>query len=453
MKKIYLLTEERPKSDVVKKILDIYCEKNCKNTEIKKINIIPTIEHSVFTEFIVDGYKIDGIEKIILKIVSGYSSFVDYLLFESEDLPNENHPFDGLKMAIEETKTDSKESRNTAAGQRATKFAFLNFFKNKLSKNFELIMLYNDPTRQSKEDTDSVKFMKRCLKTSSVEFFGDNSENLMPFNSIDELIDEKNNMRKPPAGNIPIRINKNNDYITISGRLSKPANKGNIGYDPNIGGIIGISSALRVLGFKNKIIVTHHGVKQSVVDKMKKNKFTTAATVLGINLSDGIKLPKNDVDDLYWKYETRTEKVSSIILHMICNQVGYDLVYENHAGSERGYFYDKSEKKITVPKKFNGKNISLPDYVFRDNEQKRIYIVEGEMHKNLSKGLEQIKSFDLFEDLYVKKYFQNYSTKRVICLSNAKKDFYHPKVIFSIDSNNNISVNESTPIKIKNFIL
>ena len=120
MKKIYLLTEERPKVDVVKKILDIYCEKNCKGKEITKINIIPIIKHSIFTGFVVDGYRIDGIEKIILKIVSGYSSFVDYLLFESENLPNENEPFKNLKIAIEETKTDSTESRNTAAGQRAT---------------------------------------------------------------------------------------------------------------------------------------------------------------------------------------------------------------------------------------------------------------------------------------------------------------------------------------------
>ena len=108
MKKIYLLTEERPKPDVVSKILDIYCEKHFKHKEITKINIYPIIENSIFNGFVVDGYQIDGIEKIILKIVSGYSSFVDYLLFESENLPNENRPFDDLKMAIEETKTNSK---------------------------------------------------------------------------------------------------------------------------------------------------------------------------------------------------------------------------------------------------------------------------------------------------------------------------------------------------------
>jgi hypothetical protein len=202
-KKIYILTEERPKADVVKKILDIYCEKNCKNTEITKINIIPTIEHSIFKGFIVDGYKIDGIEKIILKIVSGYSSFVDYLLFESENLPNENEPFKNLKIAIEETKTDSTESRNTAAGQRATKFAFLNEYKNMFSYTFDKLMLYNDQKKQNISDTDSVKFMKRCMKTSGVIFYGDYSNDLKSFTSIEELINEKNKMRQPPKGNTP----------------------------------------------------------------------------------------------------------------------------------------------------------------------------------------------------------------------------------------------------------
>ena len=74
------------------------------------------------------------------------------------------------------------------------------------------------------------------------------------------------------------------------------------------------------------------------------------------------------------------------------------------------------------------------------------------MHENLKRGLDQIKSFDLFEDLYIKKYYKNYSTERVICLSNSKKKFSHPKVIFNIDSENNITVNSFTPAKIKNFI-
>ena len=450
-KNLFLLTEERPKTDVVEKILDIYCCKYKKEFKKLNINIKPIILDNILEYYLVEGYSISNIFSIKLKLISGYSSFVDYLLFESTNDPNPEEAFRYLKMAIEETKTDSGESRNTAAGQRATKFAFLSHYKDKFSEDFFSVMLYNDHTKQSKVDTDSVRFMKRCMKTMNVEFYGDNSLDLYPFSSIDELIQEKNSLRKPPPGNVPVRITKKDEDIYISGRLSKPANKGNIGHDPNVGQITGISSALRQLGHKGKIIVTHHAVKQSVVNNMSKNKFTIAATFLDINLSDGIKLPENEIDSQYWKYEMRTEKVSSILLHMICDQVGYKLVYENHAGSERGYFYDEFGNKITVAKKYNNKNINLPDYVFRDNEQKKIYIVEAEMHENLDKGLEQIKSFDLFEELFVKKYFPHFIVSRVICLSNSIKGFHHPKVIFGIDRNNELIANEITPKKIKDF--
>ena len=45
-------------------------------------------------------------------------------------------------------------------------------------------------------------------------------------------MEEKNGMRKPPTGNVPVRMNRGEGHISISGRLSKPANKGNIAYDP-----------------------------------------------------------------------------------------------------------------------------------------------------------------------------------------------------------------------------
>jgi len=37
----------------------------------------------------------------------------------------------------------------------------------------------------------------------------------------------------------------------------------------------------------------------------------------------------------------------------------FHLIYENHAGSERGYFYNKSNEIFTIPKKYNNSNINL----------------------------------------------------------------------------------------------
>ena len=67
---------------------------------------------------------------------------------------------------------------------------------------------------------------------------------------------------------------------------------------------------------------------------------------------------------------------------MICDQVGYELVYENHAGSERGYFYD------SIQKNNDSKNsiirISIFLIMFLKIASKKIYIVEN--HENLKRG-------------------------------------------------------------------
>ena len=75
----------------------------------------------------------------------------------------------------------------------------------------------------------------------------------------------------------------------------------------------------------------------------------------------------------------RGEKIATILLHTVCNYLKFKSIYENHAGAERGYFYDNNENIVTIAKKHNGKNINLPDYIFLDDEKKCIHICEGEM--------------------------------------------------------------------------
>ena len=60
------------------------------------------------------------------------------------------------------------------------------------------------------------------------------------------------------------------------------------------------------------------------------------------------------------------------MLHIICNYLGFKSIYENHAGSERGYFYTEDRLEKVVSKKHNGKNINLPDFVFSDENKKII---------------------------------------------------------------------------------
>ena len=135
---LWILFEERPKLEVIKKILQIYAEDNKDKFDTKNIKIRPVFKNNNFQFYYeIENCKISNIEKIYLFLVSGYSSFVDFLLFKSKTKPSENDNLKKCLYGIEETKTDSSESRNTAAGQRGTKFIFLDYFK-LLSSNSDL---------------------------------------------------------------------------------------------------------------------------------------------------------------------------------------------------------------------------------------------------------------------------------------------------------------------------
>ena len=118
MKNIWILSEERPKAKVVEKILCDILGYTIINKE--KIKIIPICseKHFSFT-YEVKGINILGFEKIYIRIVKGESSFVDYMVFEKEEEPNQ---YDRPVILIEETKTDDTESRNVHAFQRNSKF-------------------------------------------------------------------------------------------------------------------------------------------------------------------------------------------------------------------------------------------------------------------------------------------------------------------------------------------
>lgn len=126
---IWILFEERPKSDVIRQILLLVCKDLRLSFTEDNIKIIPVVEGNVFQQkYFVKNFKIKNIEHIYLILVSGVSSFVDFLVFKSKMIPNNHENLKNCIMGIEETKTDSIESRNTAAGQRGTKFLFLDFF-------------------------------------------------------------------------------------------------------------------------------------------------------------------------------------------------------------------------------------------------------------------------------------------------------------------------------------
>lgn len=453
MDNLWLLTEERPKPSVVNQIVEMYCKDfDDRITVHDQIKIKPIIINGIF-KFVykVEGLAVAGAADIFIKTVSGSSSFLDFLMFKQEEAPTEGSSEDNLIMAIEETKTSDDESRNTGVYQRGSKFVYITPYY----RNVKLYMLYNDEleAREEKKPSDTSVFGTNILLTLGVTIVGkDTSRWFKPFATLDELITFKSSMRRPPVGNVPITIKKFDDRIEISGRLAKPANKGNIGHDPNIGALSMISACIRRLGWKKDIVITMHGVTQRYVDRTHgRNKFLYICNILGVRL-DGILMPRDVVlPEMYWHYEKHSEKMADILLHVQTMYHGMYCVYENHAGCERGYFRTKAGKLLTLPKKDrNGDNLYLPDVVLYDEDTNYILLVEGKKLSTLQLGLQEIKNYNSIEEEYIYPEYSNVTILRCISIFGGNcHSIPHEKVLFYLANDGRIIINHNAPECIK----
>ena len=454
MENLWLLTEERPKPSVILQIVEMYCNDFDDEITLKEeIRIKPIIENGVFKFiYVIEGLKVDGANNIYIKTVSGSSSFLDFLLFKQECAPKEGCSTDNLIMAIEETKTSDDESRNTGVYQRGSKFVYITPYYDKV----KLYMLYNEEldAREDKKPSDTSIFGTNILLTLGITIVGkDISRWFKPFKSLDELINFKASMRKPPAGNVPIEIKRFPERIEISGRLSKPAAAGNIGHDPNIGALSMISKCFRALGWDKDIVITLHGVTQAYVNKTKgKNKFLYICNILGLKL-DGIVMPKSvSLPELYWHYEMSSEN-DITLLHILGMYNGMYGVYENHAGCERGYFRTKSGKLITLPKKDKqGINLYLPDVVLYDEPSNIILLVEGKKLSTLSNGIEEIQYYDSIENEYIKPAYKGVTILRCISIFGGNDSGYlHKDVLIYMNLSGKIFINPNAPECVKSM--
>jgi len=426
---LWILTEERPKPNVITNIVYKFAKDKSIPCFIDTIRILPILEKDRKFTFLYEiiGFKSNKINKIFLKIISGSSSFVDFLIFYQDNAPQKN---DIPIYGIEETKTDDSESRNTGVYQRASKFVYINHYY----KNIKKIMYYNLQIAQKSTPTQTYIFGTRCLLTIGVEIFGkDLNPNIFkPFKSIDELIHFKKNMRRAPAGNIPILITKEKTKIIISGRLFKSTG---LSHDPNIGALSLISATLRKLGWKNEIIVTKHGLEQ--IHLKPRNKFIKIANIIDIQL-DGLSIPKSINSDDYWHYEKKGEKLGTIFIHLVVENFtkGYS-VFENHAGCEKGYFLTKEGEHIPL-KKYSDKKaykagnkkkiISIPDLIIIDFTRSEIINIEGKKYQFKQNGIEELDNFSDIESIYIKKYYPKFKIIRTVVLYGGTK-----KVVIEVE--------------------
>ena len=454
MDNIWILTEERPKESVVRTILELLQSDFNISLNVSNIVIKPIIEESTFKfTYIVEGVNSTDFDKVYLKLVSGNSSFIDYLVCKQEHEP-EDGDCSNILMAVEETKTNDKESRNTSVSQRATKF----IYAKKYCPESKLYMLYNDELEndENKKPSNTNIFGTNILLTLGVKIIGkSNLKWFVPFTSIDEVIAFKNKMKNPPKGNVPIKIIKSDDIIYISGRLSKPKDAGNIGHDPNIGTLSMISGVLRYLGWNGRIIITKHGTTQQYVSRNKTNKFLYVCKLLNLEMDELTITYPDTYREKYWHYEKSSEKVASILLHIMCSNVGLRYIYENHAGCERGYFKNSNGNLITLPKKDTfKKKLRIPDVILSDTTNRNIYLIEGKKLTTLRAGLAEIENYDSIEDEYVKVEYPNFNYYRYLSIFGGYCTFLpDKKIMLYLNSDGLIILNKDLPQSLLNYFI
>ena len=92
---LWILTEERPKREVIANILMMFAKDNKFACFIDTIRILPILEKGNFTFlYEVVGFRCNKIERVFIKSISGFSSFVDFLIFSQEKQPTQKlYPF------------------------------------------------------------------------------------------------------------------------------------------------------------------------------------------------------------------------------------------------------------------------------------------------------------------------------------------------------------------------
>lgn len=446
--KVIIRTEERPKRSTVAKVLNTVYSSTLGEHDIIIIPECTPDGRFSFLYSVQTRVSILGISEIKLQIVSGSSSFIDYLIFEVNDFGVEY-----LKAMIEETKTDDSESRNTGVYQRASKFVYANL----LYPNVPKYMLYISESDSEKMPSETAQFGSKLLKTIGVIIKGKNScyDKLPPFESVDEIIDFKNNMRRPPAGNTPILIKKGYDNYSresyfISGILSKPKLAGNIAHDPNIGALTLISAGIRGFDRNRPIYITDHCVSQNYINNISGNKFLYIANHLNIALY-GLRYNPNIFinSNPYYHQEDSSEKVTTIFLHIVLENMGARLIYENHAGCERGYFHCANGVEIALPKEVNCQKLYIPDLVMQLPFGK-VLLIEGKKLSTLYKGIEELNNYGLIENNYINQSYDFPIIERWVTTFGGNIDgIPHEKVLIHINNDGRIFVNLNAPDEIK----
>lgn len=400
---IQILTEELPRECDIKQIFKLLKLKS----EQVDIKLCLEVGKRWFGRFLAN--------EIPIYLMKGKGSLVDYLIFDTGDVPDPS--VDVPIMAFEATKTVSSEAGN-AIYQRLTKFIEI-----QTRWPSTRCVHFTSGTEQKNVSRSQIQ-QRRLASTLGVELY-DGSGNILnspPYSSAEELIHDRQSCTSA-------YVRKRSEHTYEINQPLTNGNKKGIDSDPGKGAVVSVANAIFILDRKAEFIVTGHGVD---IDKIKncKNKFWTSTSRFPLCL-EGLKLCSTNaaVRETYCSIDNSGEKAASILLHKLTEKFKLSTIFDNHAGCGKSYFLTKDNEKIPVPK------ISYPDLVFVDKSNQTIFVIEAKNHREILKGDEQLNNINEFENM-VKNNYNDYTVIKGLCVSAPNgwipPTNLHHKIIFTL---------------------
>jgi hypothetical protein len=311
----------------------------------------------------------DTRQSLKLKLMRGHGSVCDYVLTSA-----------GTIVAGGEcTCTTEKESRNTALGQRLTKY--LVFRARYPSARF--VYIYPSSMEARTESNARVLRLYRTLgavvldRSSNGRAYGSGGPAAYP--SMEEL--EADFCGKTgPRHNVPIRVTFDREHaaLRVQGKLAKGAGHG-ISHDPNVGILSGIiAAAVQLTGNADLAVsVEQHGVTDLAARSSKWWVVNVANHVTLDGLVDSDTFGRCPASGPYFTpIDCATEKGATILLHHHLLEHGYTVIFTNHAGCERSKLLCSNGDYCSIPKK-----TPVPDIlaVRSDGSGYHLLVVEGKV--------------------------------------------------------------------------
>lgn len=436
MKTLWVLGEEQISTDILN-LIHWVCNGN---VEIGEVNYeLTVIDSKIF-------FKISGIQSLEYSefyyglVSRSGNGFVDFLFYEGDQPPEENSiPI----AAAEATKSNGKESGNMNSQRAPKKISILEKWGNipfayLIANSWNIEKTQKSFSHAHNCDFATMEYFGADILIAKINKLGyEKYQNTFEFESIEDVC-KYEGLKKFQTGKVPSRVSCVDNVIEISGNLYKTTGNN----DPGEGYVASRAYLCRLLSPDSEIRIVNHQRTQKYFEK-KDNKLINVLKIVGVTVvfpdGDTLVIEKQPglYDKDYWQYSNKGEKISSIVMENYYTNLGWKVLFTNHAGCGKSY--------VNVGEEFykTEKSKGLPDLVLYNESQNLLYVIEAEQSKNYKKGLVQVKevAFSEFISREILPYLpSDVKVEKYLCTYG--KYNQEPEVIFNLTEDFQINYNE-----------